>query len=110
MSKKLSIFMVLVMMIAALSACSAPADEPAQSEGTEATAPATTDGATETTGTDATSSGDVIKIGVFEPVTGANAGGGALEIEGVKLAHQARGEVLGKKNRTGYCRQQIRQG
>ena len=29
----------------------------------------------------------VIKIGVFEPLTGANAAGGALEIEGVRLAH-----------------------
>jgi len=31
---------------------------------------------------------DVIKIGVFEPLTGANAGGGALEVEGVRLAHE----------------------
>lgn len=29
----------------------------------------------------------VIKIGVFEPLTGANAAGGALEVEGVRLAH-----------------------
>lgn len=40
---------------------------------------------------------DVIKIGVFEPVTGANAGGGALEVEGVKLANKLYPEVLGKK-------------
>ena len=32
--------------------------------------------------------GDVIKIGVFEPLTGANAGGGALELEGVRLANE----------------------
>jgi branched-chain amino acid transport system substrate-binding protein len=31
---------------------------------------------------------DVIKIGVFEPMTGANAGGGAIEAEGVYLAHK----------------------
>ena len=40
---------------------------------------------------------DVIKIGVFEPITGANAGGGALEVEGVKLANKLYPEVLGKK-------------
>lgn len=40
---------------------------------------------------------DVIKIGVFEPITGANAGGGALEVEGIKLANKLYPEVLGKK-------------
>jgi branched-chain amino acid transport system substrate-binding protein len=43
------------------------------------------------------SSGDTIKIGVFEPMTGANAAGGALEVEGVKLANKLYPEVLGKK-------------
>lgn len=42
-------------------------------------------------------SSDVIKIGVFEPMTGANAAGGALEVEGVKLANKLYPEVLGKK-------------
>ncbi|MCB2289377.1 ABC transporter substrate-binding protein [Clostridium sp. CS001] len=41
--------------------------------------------------------GGVIKIGVFEPLTGANAGGGALELEGIKLANKLYPEVLGKK-------------
>ena len=40
---------------------------------------------------------DVIKIGVFEPMTGANAAGGALEIEGLKLANKLYPEVLGKQ-------------
>jgi branched-chain amino acid transport system substrate-binding protein len=31
---------------------------------------------------------DVIKIGVFEPLTGANAAGGALEVEGIRLANE----------------------
>jgi len=31
---------------------------------------------------------NVIKIGVFEPLTGANAAGGALEVEGIRLANQ----------------------
>ncbi|MGL4606607.1 MAG: ABC transporter substrate-binding protein [Eubacteriaceae bacterium] len=48
-------------------------------------------------GSTTSSSDDVIKIGVFEPLTGANAAGGELEVEGVKLANQLRPEVLGKK-------------
>ncbi|WP_017413450.1 ABC transporter substrate-binding protein [Clostridium tunisiense] len=40
---------------------------------------------------------NVIRIGVFEPLTGANAGGGALELEGIKLANKLYPEVLGKK-------------
>ncbi len=40
---------------------------------------------------------DVIRIGVFEPMTGANAAGGELEVEGVELANRLYPEVLGKK-------------
>ncbi|MCK9216316.1 MAG: ABC transporter substrate-binding protein [Firmicutes bacterium] len=40
---------------------------------------------------------EIIKIGVFEPITGANAGGGALEVEGIKLANKLYPEALGKK-------------
>jgi len=40
---------------------------------------------------------EVIKIGVFEPMTGANAAGGAMEVEGIKLANKLYPEVLGKK-------------
>lgn len=40
---------------------------------------------------------DVIKIGYFEPLTGANAGGGTIEAEGIELAHKLYPEVLGKK-------------
>lgn len=43
------------------------------------------------------SNSNEIKIGVFEPMTGANAAGGALEIEGIKLANELYPEVLGKK-------------
>lgn len=43
------------------------------------------------------SSSDVIKIGVFEPMTGASAAGGQMTVEGVELANEAMGEVLGKK-------------
>lgn len=44
-----------------------------------------------------TTSSDVIKIGVFEPITGANAAGGEMTVEGIKLANEKFGEVLGKK-------------
>jgi branched-chain amino acid transport system substrate-binding protein len=40
---------------------------------------------------------NIIKIGVFEPMTGANASGGAMEVEGVKLANELFPTVLGKK-------------
>ena len=40
---------------------------------------------------------DVIKIGVFEPMTGANAAGGELEADGAKLANKVYPTVLGKK-------------
>ena len=40
---------------------------------------------------------NVIKIGVFEPITGANAAGGQLEVEGIKLANKLYPSVLGKK-------------
>jgi branched-chain amino acid transport system substrate-binding protein len=38
-----------------------------------------------------------LKIGVFEPLTGANSAGGADELEGIKLANALYPEVLGRK-------------
>ncbi|MDR2477808.1 MAG: ABC transporter substrate-binding protein [Treponema sp.] len=38
--------------------------------------------------------GDVIKIGVFEPMTGANAAGGAMEVEGIRLANELNPTVV----------------
>lgn len=40
---------------------------------------------------------DVIKIGVFEPLTGASAAGGQMTVEGIKLANKLYPTVLGKK-------------
>lgn len=51
----------------------------------------------DSTEANASPSGDTIKIGVFEPLTGANAAGGEAELEGVKLANKLYPEVLGKK-------------
>ena len=41
--------------------------------------------------------GEYVKIGVYLPVTGGNAIGGQLELDGVRLAHKEAPTVLGKK-------------
>lgn len=40
---------------------------------------------------------DTIRIGVFEPMTGASAAGGEMTMEGITLANELFPEVLGKK-------------
>ncbi|MDD2206184.1 MAG: ABC transporter substrate-binding protein [Aminobacterium sp.] len=40
---------------------------------------------------------DTIRIGVYLPLTGQNAFGGQLELDGVKMAHEEIPEVMGKK-------------
>lgn len=40
---------------------------------------------------------NVIKIGVYEPLTGTNAAGGQMTVEGIELANKLFPEVLGKK-------------
>lgn len=42
-------------------------------------------------------SDEVIKIGVFEPMTGSSAAGGEMTVEGIVLALELKREVLGKK-------------
>jgi branched-chain amino acid transport system substrate-binding protein len=71
--KKLSLLAVLVLvLVLALTACSAPQEDAVVEETQE-----------------------VVKFGVFEPLTGANAAGGAMEIEGIEIAHELYPEVLG---------------
>lgn len=43
------------------------------------------------------SAADVIKIGVFEPMTGESASGGQMTVEGIKLANKLYPQALGKK-------------
>lgn len=71
MKRLVSIVMVLLLVFSILSGCSS------------------------NTSTDTNS--DIIKIGVFEPMTGANAAGGEMTVEGIKLANELFPEVLGKK-------------
>ena len=49
------------------------------------------------TGGNTTDDGGVIKIGVFEPMTGAAAAGGQMTVEGIELANKAKPEVLGRE-------------
>ncbi|PKM95228.1 MAG: branched-chain amino acid ABC transporter substrate-binding protein [Firmicutes bacterium HGW-Firmicutes-1] len=76
MKKILSLLMLAVMLLSV--ACAGTKTE-------DGTTPAETDAAKE------------IKIGVFEPMTGANAAGGAMEVEGIQLANELYPEVNGMK-------------
>lgn len=80
MKRKSRILAIIMFIMISVTGCvqraePAPADQPPAADG----------------------SSDVIKIGVFEPLTGANAAGGEMEVEGVKLANKMFPEVLGKK-------------
>jgi branched-chain amino acid transport system substrate-binding protein len=74
MKRKLSLILSLLMILTMFTAC-AQKQEP----------------------TDNGSNSDVIKIGVFEPLTGENGGGGLQELDGIKYANKMYPEVLGKK-------------
>jgi branched-chain amino acid transport system substrate-binding protein len=74
MVKRLSIFVLIAAMLTlALAGC----------------------GGQDTAGTETES--DIIKIGVYEPMTGANAAGGQMTVEGIELANEMYPEVLGKE-------------
>lgn len=89
MKKSISkISALLVASALVLTACG-----PAANPGTTT---AGTGGTSTTTAGDTTASEDEIKIGLFEPLTGANAGGGLLEAMGMRLANKVYPEVLGK--------------
>jgi len=40
---------------------------------------------------------DTVRLGVFMPLTGGNAYGGQLELDGINMAHKEMPEILGKK-------------
>ncbi len=74
MKKFLTVFLVLAMALALLAGCGSTGDGGGGGEDS-----------------------DVIRIGVFEPLTGANAAGGEIEVRGIELAHEYLGDLLGKK-------------
>lgn len=60
-------------------------------------------GGSKTTQKETAKPADVIKIGVFEPMTGEKAAGGQQTVEGIKLANKLYPEVLGKKVEVVYA-------
>lgn len=75
MKKKLSLLLCFLMVSTMFTSC-------AKEQGTS---------------TDAGADSDIIKIGVFEPLTGENGGGGLQELGGMEYANKIYPEVLGKK-------------
>ncbi|MEN1760948.1 ABC transporter substrate-binding protein [Anoxynatronum sibiricum] len=87
MKKSLLLIMMLLLSLSlVLSGCG----------GSQPAAPAPAEPAETESGETPAADGDVIRIGVFEPMTGANAAGGALEVEGVELANELYPTVLGR--------------
>ncbi len=76
MKRKISLFLCFMMVFTMFTACS-------NEQGTSTS--------------EAGSDEDVIKIGVFEPLTGENGGGGLQELDGIEYANKMYPEVLGKK-------------
>ena len=76
MKKSLSLFLCILLVLSVFTGCSQNQD---------------------TNGENTSDSSDVIKIGVFEPLTGENGGGGLQELDGIKYANKMYPEVLGKK-------------
>ncbi len=84
MKRRLAWLLVVALMVMAFGATGcAPKEEAAPAETTDAPAEEMAE--------------EVIKIGVFQPMTGANAAGGAMEVEGIELANKLYPEVMGKK-------------
>jgi len=84
MKKFMSLILCLIMVLSLFTACTKKDSAPAKNDSTPAT-----DAASGST--------DVIKIGVFEPLTGENGGGGSQELGGIKYANKIYDTVLGRK-------------
>lgn len=86
---KILAMMLAMILLAGATACG----------NTAASAPEASEPAAEPTGTEAepeASSGDTLKIGVFEPLTGANSAGGEQDLEAYEFGVHMRPTVLGK--------------
>lgn len=85
MKRILAIVLAMVLALGLMAGCGA------SSNGNDASAPAADNGASASDAPaddGAASSDKVIKIGVFEPITGENGGGGFQEVLGVRYANQ----------------------
>ncbi len=81
------------MMMQGQKAPEAPAPEPAA----EAPAPEPAEEPAEETAEEPVADAGPIHVGVYLPLTGQNAFGGQLELDGVRMAHEEKPEVLGRK-------------
>ena len=90
--KRFFAFLLALVMVFSFTACGGQTGE----ESTEPAGETTTEETT-TEETAAGTTDDVIRIGVFEPLTGPNAAGGVMTLNGIELANKVKGEVLGKK-------------
>lgn len=72
MKKGLQCFLSLLLIVGLLAGCT----------------PATTDPGKDVTEAGGSAGGKVIKVGIFEPVTGENGGGGFQEVLGMRYAHK----------------------
>lgn len=86
MKRILSVILCLLLVVSMFTGCAQKQEAPADNNTatpTEPSAPAASD--------------DVIKIGVFEPLTGENGGGGSQELGGIIYANKVYPTVLGRK-------------
>ncbi len=97
MKKKVVSLMLCTALTAAMVSGCGGGDNASSSEGNT---PATDDAGASNEATDSTdaeqpaaSGGNVIKVGVFEPQTGENGGGGLQEVYGIRYANQERPTV-----------------
>lgn len=98
-SKKLQMVMVMLLsLLFVLSACKSSNSNSGSAQPANAAKTEAADKQPEASGNGTTSaeSGDNIRIGVWEPLTGAMAGGGAQDLEGYQLGNKLRPAVLGK--------------
>lgn len=89
MKKVLSLILILLLVFSLVTGCSQKPAAPAAPAAPATPAPAAP--------APAAPASDVIKIGVFEPLTGENGGGGQQETDGIKYANKMYPTVLGKK-------------
>lgn len=95
MKKMLAILLAAIMLLS-LAACT-PAEKKEKTDETQKENVEKEESKEDTAKGGDSADSEVIKLGVFEPFTGPNASGGELTFEGIELAFEEVGEVLGKK-------------
>ncbi len=92
--KVLSAMMVVALAASCLAGCGSKKTEATEAPATEAAEETEASAGTDEVDTEKTTSADnVLKIGVFEPLTGENGGGGIQELQGAQYANEIRPTV-----------------